>query len=824
MEKEFNNLIKEGYQFDPELETFYVPHELIDQFKAPDGFEKWNVSPLIVDSYLTERLTELGITDAENNVTLYGGVGLDPNEKTDNKIFHNNRYGDIEILLYSLKRQPFIYADKGAENTSANNREKYAVLTRYAPHRAKIKGRKYDFDKSKTGNHLFWHPELIDLYENQTEVETLVLTEGFFKAFKGTKEGIPTVGLPSISIYTEKKGADELHPEILDFIDTCSVKNVVILWDADAREISRKALQAKEDLFTRPGNFVKYANNIQEKLRARYNSKRLNITFARIKDSNEADNKSAKGLDDLLLAFPDRTEEIKNEILERKGATYYFRLIDFNHSTDVKNIYKDFKLHSFERFYEFHQHLIKGNDFEFRGNTYQIEDGKPNVKISANIKRYKRIGGDYYKVIEAPEPSGQGKDPVKVERLVPWPKSAIIDDHGKDVIKHVERFDGFTNIPSHTNYQRRINGFWNLYGEVNHKLEPGEWSTIETLMRHIFAEQYEYGLDYIQISYQIPIIKLPIVCLVSREQETGKSTFVYLLKLIFKANMTTVTNNDLNSDFNSAWVDKKIIVNEETSLEKSSTYNSLKYWSTAKNLLRNEKNRSAGEIPFFGQFVFCSNDEDTFLKLSEDDKRFWVRKIPSIPEESKTPNFDQKLEDELPHFLHYLSTRELHVKESKTRMYLDTRDLRTEAFNKVVRASIPSIEKEIRGKLEHIFITYGINELMLTADDLINYYGVRRVETAYIERILENNMDVDKVRNKEGKTKVVRYNIPYVDTSGNEHELKIKKSSGRPYILPRDKFVTDDVELDPELTMEAANVLYNFNKDAATLADEILTQ
>lgn len=822
--EEHKEIIEQGYTFDADADTFLVPEQAIESFIKPLGYEDWQVEPLIADKYLNERLEELGISAEDNTITLFGGVGLSDDEKTENKIFHHNKYGDIEILIYTLKRKPITFKKDGAEKNSISNREEYAVLTRFAPYRTAIKGRKYDYDRSRTGNHLFWHPALVEAYETQTQIETLVLTEGFFKAFKGTNEGIPTVGLPSISIYTEKKGSDELHPEIIDFIDTCRVENLVILWDADCRNISIKDLQAKENLFTRPGNFVKFASNIQEKLRQRYNAKRLSVTFARIKSSDEADNKGAKGLDDLLCVFPTKVEEIRNEILERKGATYYFRLIDFNHSIDVKNIYKDFKLHDHERFYEFHQNLIKQQDFEFRGNTYQIEAGKPTVKISANIKRYKRIGGDYYKLVECPEPSGNKKEPITVERLVPWPKTAIVDDHSKDIIKHIERFDGFTNIPSHTNYQRRINGFWNLYGEVNHTMEEGDWSTIETLMKHIFNEQYEFGLDYIQISFQNPIVKLPILCLVSREQETGKSTFVYLLKLIFKANMTTVTNNDLNSDFNSSWIDKKLIVNEETSLEKQSTYNSLKNWSTAKNLLRNEKNRSAGEIPFFGQFVFCSNEEDTFLRLSDDDKRFWVRKIPSIPKENNISNFDQKLADEIPFFLHYLSKRELHQPESKTRMWFDTKELRTDAFNKVVQASVPAVEKEIRTKLENLFINFGLQEIQLTADDLINHIGVRRVETPYLERILENNIGVDKVRNEAGKTKVVRYDIPYLDTTGNNHELKVKKGHGRPYLFKREFFVTEDVEVDASLELEARNLLYDFNKDNKEFLEEVLSK
>ena len=251
-----------SYEFDIQEECFFVPHDMLDSFKRPEGFEDWYVSPMITDSkwleenkrelakyekeplirdeYLNKRLKDLGIEDPDgddNIIELKGGVGAGKNEITKNKIFTSNKHGDIEILLYSLNREPFIYTkdSKNKEGGSKQVREELAVLTRHHPRRETIfnldpdsrKG-KYDFDKSKTGNHLMWHPEMIRKFENNEEVETLILTEGFFKAFKAVQEGIPTVGLPSITIFTEKKGATTIHPEIIHFIQKCKVKNVVV--------------------------------------------------------------------------------------------------------------------------------------------------------------------------------------------------------------------------------------------------------------------------------------------------------------------------------------------------------------------------------------------------------------------------------------------------------------------------------------------------------------------------------------------------------------------------------------------------------------------
>lgn len=853
MQQEYNKykeLIQEGYEFDIMEECFFVPHDILDSFKRPKGFEDWHVSPMIMDSkwleenkrdlaiydkdplvvdeYLRSRLKDLGIEDPDSNqniIELKGGIGAGKNQITKNKIFTNNKHGDIEILLYSLKRTPFVYTkdSKNKESGSKEVREELAVLTRHHPRRETIfnldpdsrKG-KYDFDQSKTGNHLMWHPEMIKHYENKEKIKTLVLTEGYFKAFKAVQEGIPTVGLPSITIFTEKKGATSIHPEIIDFITTCEVENVVVLWDADCRNISGQALSNSEDLYNRPGMFVNMANKVRSLLRDKFKAKELNIHFGRILSIEEGIEKDSKGLDDLLIDYADNKEEIRKELIELPKVNYYFKFIDISNQNGIKNVNIDFHLDKVERFYRFHDDKIQQREFVFRGSTFEInEKGDPQIKIPASVKAYKRIGSDYYKLIQSVVPAG-GETVVTEEKLIPWTKYAIIDDHGKNSIKHIERFNSFTNFPSHTDYQRRINNQWNLYSEVHHEIEPGEFPVIAKFLKHIFNEQYEYGLDYIKLMYEKPFHKVPILCLVSRENETGKSTFINFLKRIFKANMAIVTNSEMEGDFNSSWVDKKIIANEETALEKHATKQKLKFLSTTKFATRNEKNRSAGEIPFFGSFIFCSNDEKKFLRMSADDKRFWVRKVPQIPKEDNISNFEDVLENELPHFLHFLLEREMHVKTPQSRMWFNTEALRTDAFYRAVQASLPTVEKEIRLQLEELFISSGMDEILMTTKDIREQFGLKRYEQDYVNEICQENLSLEKLKGADGKTKVKKYKIP----SFQEGELKMVKSSGRPWVIRRKDFVMNDVEMDPHLEREMKSLTSSYQSNEAELVSE----
>ena len=57
------------------------------------------------------------------------------------------------------------------------------------------------------------------------------------------------------------------------------------------------------------------------------------------------------------------------------------------------------------------------------------------------------------------------------------------------------------------------------------------------LIHYIFGEQYELGMDYMQLLYAKPTQKLPILLLVSEERNTGKTTFLNFLKAMFEDNV-----------------------------------------------------------------------------------------------------------------------------------------------------------------------------------------------------------------------------------------------------------------------------------------------
>ncbi len=75
-------------------------------------------------------------------------------------------------------------------------------------------------------------------------------------------------------------------------------------------------------------------------------------------------------------------------------------------------------------------------------------------------------------------------------------------------------------VPKHVGYKPVIGKFLNLYEPIDHKPTEGVSSSICSLVKHIFGEQYESCMDYLQLLYLQPVQKLPILLLVSEEHIT----------------------------------------------------------------------------------------------------------------------------------------------------------------------------------------------------------------------------------------------------------------------------------------------------------------
>ena len=785
-------LLRSKYIIDPDEEVFFT-HDP-ENFVKPTDFETWTVEKMDVQEYGKQRFKELGINDSNNIIELTGGKNVRKNERVPQEIFSINRFGDIEILQYSLKREAY---------TDGEKKERYVYQTRLHPWKEKIYDGKYDFSFAK--NAPFWSPELIELYESETETDYLVITEGQFKARKACLEGIPTVGLTSISHF---KKSGKIHGEIIEFIQRCKVKKLIVLWDGDCRDISLKSLDEREDISKRPKLFYNFAIKIKDLVHDIISPKKLHIYFATI---NSADiHNNPKGIDDLLTSID---PAVVVDEFDQIGAvpTQILEWFSIQNETAQKKLRKWFKLHYVNEFYEFHREKIREFDFVFFGSTYRVEKGLPIVQVSSKVKEYKRIGPDYFRLINNGVYDENGELVRKEPSLVPWKTGEIARDHGKEVFDHIERLDGFTNVANHTNYQQIVGNMWNLYNDVNHEIIPGEWSNIESLLHHIFQDQYEMALDYLQLLYTKPYQKLPVLCLVSKDEGTGKSTFIQLLQMIFQNNMALVSSEDIMGNWTSHWVSKLLVASEETLFEKKEALEKIKNLSTADWVMRSERFVNNSMIQCFLKFVFCSNHEDDFIKLNKNSSRFWVIKVKPVTGEKKT-NLKNLMQEEIKHFLHFLTNREL-VNPKRDRMWFSLDQIITDAWRNVVSHSEPGPIKELRLKLQDYFLKWNDDKVEMTAENIRNVFGIRQ-EASYLNKVIREYLKVDRKRNAKGDEVVTTYKYKKEDASDATKFVEVS-DKGRPYVFFKQDFVPSDIQT----VMEFQNNPNNYMAEWKTKED-----
>lgn len=342
-----------------------------------------------------------------------------------------------------------------------------------------------------------------------------------------------------------------------------------------------------------------------------------------------------------------------------------------------------------------------------------------------------RVGTCLYKLAHQPLANG-----TTVLRRIPWSFGTIRQDYGKNHTPPIKKYDGFCTVPSHTDYHKDIDGFYNLYEPITHVPEEGEFPDIIKLMRHIFGEQFELGLDYMQLLYMQPTQKLPILLLVSEERNTGKTTFLNFLKAVFQDNATFNTNEDFRSQFNVDWAGKLLIVVDEVLLCRREDSERLKNLSTAQTYKVEAKGKDRQEVNFFAKFVLCSNNELFPVIIDVGETRYWVRKVMRL--ESDDTNFLQKLKEQIPAFLYYLQHRPLSTTK-ESRMWFDPALIRTEALERIMQSNRNHTEIDIVELLRTIMESQNVDKVSFIPQDLLPLLSLNgvKVELWHIRKVVK---------------------------------------------------------------------------------------
>ncbi|MBK0383549.1 hypothetical protein I5M32_11330 [Pedobacter sp. SD-b] len=634
-------------------------------------------------------------------------LGVDPVKYCFAKTpyFTENKNGNIEIHYPTLHQAPAM------------------IKTRLHPDNVK---ENYTYFQSQKGNFLFFPPNVLQAFTDKTPIETLYLTIGEFKATSADVNGLHCVGLSNKNAFAN---GENLHPDLVKIIEEMEVQNLVLLLDADIYHLEWDAAEEPDkdlaaNLYQQFNAVSKFRLLAKEKVKSVY----LSVIRERL-----FKNQDVKGLDD-LFNYKKATEFQVIEDLQRfTVAKSYFETINLS----IENISKlksffhiNFFKGSPDDFYRKYSYLIGGLEFTFLRGKFKWDIVFERLELTkhADSGLYKRVGCDFFKIIHVPN-----SKKILERKLIGWKPGEINRDYVqglgiKNFFNTIDKYEDFCNVPENNpeKYEQIIEGCYNLYFPLEHVPEVGTFPKTEAYLKHIFGEKqliscytnYDLALDWLTVLYREPIRKLPAICLVSKEKRTGKSTFLFWLRDIFNENATIIGNNEINDKFNDDYIGKLIIAIDESFIEKKLIQESIKSQITNEKGKMQGKYTSRRDIPFIAKYVMTSNDETNFMKIDDDEERFWINRVNPFPVGTEVPDLREEMKPEIPAFLNLLKTRKI-LHPYKSRLYFDPKLLETDATKAVKNSSKGWLEKEIRAIFKDKFFEHRYHTLYFSSSEVL---------------------------------------------------------------------------------------------------------
>ncbi|RED48795.1 primase-helicase family protein [Seonamhaeicola aphaedonensis] len=392
------------------------------------------------------------------------------------------------------------------------------------------------------------------------------------------------------------------------------------------------------------------------------------------------------------------------------------------------------------------------------------------------IKNFMRVGHDYFEKIYKTDRYGIIRQELKVRK-----KSELISDFGQELVKQIKKYKDFILVPDNINYKEVISDCYNLYQPFTHKPLEGDWKWTKIFLEHVFGEQYHIGLQYIQALYQNPDKTLPILVLVSKERETGKSTFIDWLTSLFGSNMIIIDSKHLLSNHNAIIARANIIAIEETFIDNPKLMESIKALSTQKTITVNPKYVQTYTSPFFGKIIMASNNERTFIKIEEEEIRYFIRKLTK----PKITNFNilDDIINETPAFVFSLNSLPK-LNWNRSRQLFTKDELQNDFLSKV--------KDESKSRLYHELYEIFANEFNTNSKNRLHVlYTLKEIKEAWFN----NNPKVDSTEIRKVLTDEFGF---------NNHKNTIRyglqnQKIGKPYIIERSFFENDIININENL-------------------------
>lgn len=436
------------------------------------------------------------------------------------------------------------------------------------------------------------------------------------------------------------------------------------------------------------------------------------------------------------------------------------------------------------------------NTNNIQKNTTQEEKERKEREEKERKERIKKIGmeksNDYLRVANrwykrCISPEGESV----LERVT---VDSLVQDFGKEVAGIITsvspKYINEVTYPEHLNYKEDIetssgDHYYNTYRPLAFQpMEGGDFPHIRRLISHIFGSQEELGYDYVTLLYKKPIQKLPVILLVSSENNTGKSTLCNFLAMLFGDNHVEMTTDTIRSKFAAPWLNKLLVTCEETILDKREDYEKIKNLVTALKTPSESKGKDWVSKRVFVKFIFCSNNETNPVLIDKNDTRYWVIKVPQLTDRNPNEDFLGECRKEIPYFLSFLLHRELSTKGTD-RLWFTPEETRTPAWDKIVAGNTPPLDKEIALVLLDIVQTKHLDKVCYDAKTL--YKLVEDLEIPKNLRVSCSRSEIMEILKKWGlQARKINGRYPYyiTDQNGNVTLVDLHRQ-GRYYTIPK---------------------------------------
>lgn len=748
-------------------------------------------------SYLEQRHEVYGITDdfvhtsVNASTSPVHGEGIF--EMRSVSWFSSDNQNNIKILFKTLENRQLVLHTDGRKTATHIYRTCLSPANRARQaengHEARY------LQPAGTPSIIFNTQGVIDSYLNKEKVNTLYLIEGEYKAFVAWMHSVmweptkkqredepnlpPATGLPIMGLCGIWNFRDEdknLHRDILEYIRVCRPENVVFIYDADLKSLPKgydPEDTPDKDLGKRLKMFYDSAMTFRNL--AKGHVKDVYVTWINpdlMKKTVPGTDTTVKGLDDLFASDLRKPKLLLYDLCKsiRPGTrNEFFETVNISSESPLK-LKEHFLLKLSksgpQTFYLYHSSVLQEHNFIFLRNRYRYNQRTGFVELvdHGDSKEFIRVASKYFRVVYYPDAYGN-----TVRDLIPWAKGEISEDYVKqgytNFFQTIAKYNRFVNIPENDpkKFQQVLFDCYNLYYPLEYQLEQGKWPTIEMYLRHIFKDQYELGLDWISLTFNKPTQNLPSICLVSKEKSTGKSKFIELMQLLYENNAVMIGNSEITDTFNDDYVTKLIIGIDEGLLEKKATVEKLKSWITGRYVQMNTKFLSRSRVDMFAKIILTSNNDEDFIRIDDDESRFWVRYVHPF-EGEEIPDLLDLMGREIPQFAYYLKNEHKVKHEKKTRLYFDPKLYETESLQKLRGESKTQMYKDIEIIIQEAFMKYNgtpgqthkFTRLYYTITELSEaIYGKTSGQRQYVRKTLQREFRIDtSVQNISAKMPV----------------------------------------------------------------------